>query len=169
MWSTVIRSYVVALRVRRLTFEAGALFAGRMPMTSVYIGGGVTYDGTENFTAGANSRMTMFENLAKEIGLFVIQEYVPIALALGLLYPDYDNVHNGPANGLATGTGKGYGGGLGRYLSWGAFPNPDTDAPRSPGWHEGPRHPGQRLHGHQQGRRLSVFLTRRHQVAFRRI
>ena len=50
LWSTVIRSYVVALRVRRLTFEAGALFAGRMPMTSVYIGGGVTFDGTENVT-----------------------------------------------------------------------------------------------------------------------
>ena len=92
LWSTVIRSYVVALRVRRLTFEAGALFAGRMPMTSVYIGGGVTFDGTENVTAattpGGKSRMTMFEDLAKEIGLFVIQEYVPIALALSLLYPD---------------------------------------------------------------------------------
>ena len=47
LWSTVIRSYVKALRIRRLTFEAGALFAGRMPMTSVYIGGGVTFDGTE--------------------------------------------------------------------------------------------------------------------------
>ncbi len=32
--------------------------------------------------------MTMFEDLAKEVGLFVIQEYVPIALALSLLYPD---------------------------------------------------------------------------------
>ena len=33
----------------------------------------------------------MFEDLAKEVGLFVIQEYVPIALALSLLYPAYDN------------------------------------------------------------------------------
>jgi Ni,Fe-hydrogenase I large subunit len=118
VWSTVIRSYVVALRIRRLTFEAGALFAGRMPMTSVYCGGGVTFDGTENLT----SRATMFENIMKEIGLFIIQEYVPIALALGLLYPAYDNLHN---NGLAGKTTLGYGSGLGRFLAWGAFPDPD--------------------------------------------
>jgi Ni,Fe-hydrogenase I large subunit len=120
VWSTVIRSYVRALRIRRLTFEAGALFAGRMPMTSVYIGGGVTFDGTEDLTP----RITMFENIAKEIGLFVIQEYVPIALALSLLYPAYDNT----GNVLATGTGQGYGAGLGRYLAWGAFPGPGTGA-----------------------------------------
>jgi hydrogenase large subunit len=119
VWSTVIRSYVVALRVRRLTFEAGALFAGRMPMTSVYCGGGVTFDGTEDLT----SRATMFENIMKEIGLFIIQEYVPIALALGLLYPAYDNTHN---NGLAGVTALGYGSGLGRFLAWGAFPDPDN-------------------------------------------
>ncbi len=125
LWSTVIRSYVVALRVRRLTFEAGALFAGRMPMTSVYVGGGVTYDGTENLTP----RINMFENLAKEVGLFVIQEYVPIALALSLAYPAYDNTNNT----IPTGTTMGYGAGLGRYLAWGAFPNPDTDALGLPG------------------------------------
>ena len=119
LWSTVIRSYVVALRIRRLTFEAAALFAGRMPMTSVYVGGGVTFDGTEDLTP----RIEMFENLANEVGLFIIQEYVPIALALSLLYPDYDNTHNV----LATGTGKGYGSGLGRYLAWGAFPNAGVD------------------------------------------
>lgn len=113
IWSTVIRSYVVALRIRRLTFEAGALFAGRMPMTSVYCGGGVTFDGTEDLTARAD----MYESLLKEIGLFVIQEYVPIALALGVLYPDYDNTYNG---------GQGYGSGLGRYLAWGAFPDPSS-------------------------------------------
>jgi Ni,Fe-hydrogenase I large subunit len=119
VWSTVIRSYVVALRVRRLTFEAGALFAGRMPMTSVYCGGGVTFDGTENLT----SRATMFEDIMKEIGLFIIQEYVPIALALGLLYPDYDNLHNDTLAGVTT---HGYGSGLGRFLAWGAFPDPDN-------------------------------------------
>ncbi len=48
VWDAVIISYVRALKIRRLTFEAGALFAGRMPMTSCYVGGGVTNDGTEN-------------------------------------------------------------------------------------------------------------------------
>ena len=114
IWSVVIKSYVIALRVRRLTFEAGALFAGRMPMTSVYCGGGVTFDGTEDLTA----RAQMYEDTMKEIGLFIIQQYVPIALALGVLYKDYDNTYNG---------GAGIGAGLGRFLAWGAFPNPDTD------------------------------------------
>ena len=138
LWSTVIRSYVTALRIRRLTFEAGALFAGRMPMTSVFIGGGVLYDHNENITA----RVTMFTNLAKEIGLFIIQEYLPIALALGALYPNFDNLANanvlknnfpGLWSAAATGnsvapdsTNTGYGAGLGCFLAWGGFP--DTSA-----------------------------------------
>jgi Ni,Fe-hydrogenase I large subunit len=115
LWSSVIRSYVLALRIRRLTFEAAALFAGRMPMTSSLVGGGVTFDGTEDLTTRANT----FESVITEVGHFIIEEYVPIALALGVLYKPYDNVHNG---------GSGIGSGLGRFLAWGAFPNPDTDA-----------------------------------------
>lgn len=143
LWSTVIRSYVQALRIRRLTFEAGALFAGRMPMTSCYIGGGVTFDGTENLT----SRCATFKALIKEVGLFVIQEYVPIVLALGALYPNFDNQTNAAITdavtpygnpstlweiaGNATGTtpgasNTGYGAGLGRFMSWGCFPNIDA-------------------------------------------
>lgn len=112
LWSTVIRSYVKALRIRRLTFEAGALFAGRMPMTSCFVGGGVTFDGTENLAA----RCQAFRDLTAEIGDFVIKEYVPIVLALGRLYTAFDNTDNG---------GQGYGAGLGVFLSWGAFPNLD--------------------------------------------
>ena len=48
---------------------------------------------------------------------------MPIALALGVLYPDYDNI---ATTSLATGTAMGYGAGLGRFLAWGAFPDPDT-------------------------------------------
>jgi len=147
LWSTVIRSYVTALRIRRLTFEAGALFAGRMPMTSVYIGGGVTYDGTEDLNvvpSNGSSRLDMFRNLAKEIGNFVIAEYVPVVLALGALYPNFDNKANadvlygnfpglwaaaatGNTSAPATGT-TGYGAGLGRFLAWGAFPDTQTNA-----------------------------------------
>lgn len=87
LWSTVIRSYVKALRVRRLTFEAAALFAGRMPMTSCFIGGGVTYDRTE----ALGLRCAKFEEIMSEVGKFVIQEYIPITLALGALYPTFDN------------------------------------------------------------------------------
>ncbi|MDR3685783.1 MAG: nickel-dependent hydrogenase large subunit [Coriobacteriia bacterium] len=145
LWSTVIRSYVVALRIRRLTFEAGALFAGRMPMTSVYCGGGVTYDKTELGTAAFQARCDTFASVAKEVGQFVVQEYVPIALALGALYPNFDNLANattlqavyptlwglaGNASATApTSANTGYGAGVKRFLAWGAFPDAlDTSA-----------------------------------------
>jgi Ni,Fe-hydrogenase I large subunit len=111
-WDAVILSYVKALRVRRLAFEAGALFAGRMPMTSCFIGGGVTDSGTEDLTA----KCTKFKQIMQEVGAFVVQEYVPIALALGALYGPWDNGNNG---------GVGYGAGLGRFLAWGAYPDGD--------------------------------------------
>jgi len=112
LWSAVIAQYVKALRMRRLTFEAGALFAGRMPMTSAYVAGGVT---TQDKGADFRDRCKKFYNLMHEVGLFIVKEYVPLALALGALYPAYDNTHNG---------GTGIGAGLGNFLSWGAFPNP---------------------------------------------
>ena len=115
LWDAVILSYVKALRIRRMTFEAAALFAGRMPMTSCLVGGGVTNDGTEDLTA----RATAFRSIIREVGLFVVQEYVPIALALGALYPAFDNVGNQPVSG-------GSGAGLGRYLSWGGLPTIDA-------------------------------------------
>ena len=115
-WDAVILSYVKALRVRRLAFEAGALFAGRMPMTSCFIGGGVTDSGTENLTAKCNK----FKQIMQEVGAFVVQEYVPIALALGALYTPWDNGNNG---------GSGYGAGLGRFLAWGAYPDGDATRP----------------------------------------
>jgi Ni,Fe-hydrogenase I large subunit len=110
-WSAVIKSYVKALRIRRLTFEAGALFAGRMPMTSCYVAGGVTTDRTEVLTTKCNR----YRSMMQEIGEFIVKEFVPIFLALGALYPTYDNVNNG---------GAGYGAGVGNYLAWGAFPQP---------------------------------------------
>ncbi|MBU4555670.1 MAG: nickel-dependent hydrogenase large subunit [Actinobacteria bacterium] len=120
LWSTVIRSYVTALRIRRLTFEAGALFAGRMPMTSCFIGGGVTFSGTESLT----TRCTTFKNIMKEVGEFIIKEYVPIALALGYMYPTFDNTVNGPVGaGTPAASACGVGAGLGNFLAWGAFPD----------------------------------------------
>ncbi len=121
LWSTVIRSYVVALRIRRLTFEAGALFAGRMPMTSCFVGGGVT----NNYTSAEwNDRCDKFRDLMEEIATFIVKEYVPIFLALGALYLPYDNTNNG---------GSGWGAGCGNFLAWGAFPDPETDALALPG------------------------------------
>lgn len=142
IWDAAITQYVKALRIRRLTFEAGALFAGRMPMTSCFVGGGVTNDGTEDL----GTRCAKFKDIMKEIGVFVIKEYVPIVLALGALYPNYDNLYNastilntnypalwtlgntadsGSATPVASNTG--WGAGCGNFLAWGAYPNPDTN------------------------------------------
>ncbi|GAB4281382.1 MAG: hypothetical protein Kow0056_16680 [Coriobacteriia bacterium] len=116
LWSAVIRSYVKALRMRRITFEAGALFAGRMPMVASYVAGGTTnYFGSGELAEKCN----MFYNMFKEVGFFIFKELVPINLALGVLYPEYDNTNN---THYPTGTGKGFGDGYGNFLAWGAFP-----------------------------------------------
>jgi len=123
VWDAVIISYVRALRVRRLVFEAGALFAGRMPMTSCFVGGGVTNDYSENIDA----RVAKYKELMTEVAGFVLSEYIPIALVLGLLYPNFDNAVNAgnspftdPLKPVAIGAG------LGQFLAWGAYPNLDN-------------------------------------------
>ena len=104
--------YIKALRIRRLTFEAGALFAGRMPMTSCFVAGGVTNSFRD--ATDFNNRCDTFRTLIAEVGNFVVEEYIPLVLALGLLYPDFDSSGAAPANG--------FGAGLGNYLAWGGFP-----------------------------------------------
>jgi len=125
LWSAVINQYIKALRIRRLTFEAGALFAGRMPMTSTFVAGGVTTDNTEDLTV----KCTKFRSMIAEVGAFVVKEYVPLVLALGALYPTFDNVNN-PG-------GLGYGGGIEKFLSWGAFPQTDGSLALSRGYKPG--------------------------------
>jgi Ni,Fe-hydrogenase I large subunit len=112
LWSAVITQYVTALRIRRLTFEASAMFAGRAPMTSAYIAGGVGF----NHETSLATRASKFREITAEIGDFVVRQYVPLVLALGALYPAYDNT---------AGTGVGYGAGCGNFLSWGCFPQVD--------------------------------------------
>ncbi len=119
IWSAVIRQYVVALRMRRLTFEAGALFAGRMPMVSSFVAGGVSnrFRNRTDFFAKCDA----FRDLMEEVGRFVIKAHVPLVLSLAYFYPEYDNSGNswGPAPKTA---GLNYGAGCKNLLSWGAFP-----------------------------------------------
>lgn len=120
LWSAVIKQYVKALRVRRLTFEGGALFAGRMPMISSYVAGGVTNEKNE---ADFASRCDAFKTAMTKVGEFIFKEYVPLVLALGALYPEWDNVHNDFSSVTAIGKpGRGYGAGCQNFLAWGAFP-----------------------------------------------
>ena len=130
----MIRSYVKALRIRRLTFEAGALFAGRMPMTSVYVGGGVTFDKTENLT----DRCNKFRTIIEEVGQFVVKEYVPIVLTLGLLYPNVrQQVQQRHDRRLHADTAPGWGcrRRRGQLPRMGRVPEPDADdTPHSSRW-----------------------------------
>lgn len=114
LWSAVITQYVKALRIRRLIFEASALFVGRAPFTSNFVAGGVTNDLSDGKLA---ERCDKFNDIMKDVGEFIVKEYVPVALALSALYPEYDNTNN-------TG-GLGYGEGLGQFLAWGSFPQVD--------------------------------------------
>ncbi|MDO8964659.1 MAG: nickel-dependent hydrogenase large subunit [Coriobacteriia bacterium] len=115
LWSAVIKQYVKALRIRRLTFEAGALFAGRMPMVSALVAGGTTnrFATRQEFI----DKCDAFKAAMDEVGRFVISEYIPLALTLSYLYPEYDNINNVG--------GQGYGGGVGNFLAWGGFPGID--------------------------------------------
>lgn len=114
LWSAIIKQYVKALRIRRLALEAGALFAGRMPMTSTFVAGGTTNRFKDK--ADFDAKCDAFKALIDEVGRFVISEYIPLVLTLSYLYPDWDNMANG---------GEGYGAGVGNFLSWGAFPAAD--------------------------------------------
>ena len=118
LWSAVITQYVKALRIRRLTFEAGAMFAGRMPMMSNSVAGGTTNQFKDR--ADFDAKIATYRKLMEEVGTFVVSEYIPLALALGALYPDFDNEHN---TGVSPATaGQGWGAGLGNFLAWGGFP-----------------------------------------------
>jgi len=112
LWSAVITQYVKALRIRRLVFEASALFVGRTPFVSHLVAGGVT---CEKDDPDFVERCQKFKAIMSEVGDFIVKEYVPVALALGALYIGYDNTHNG---------GNGWGAGLGNFLCWGNFPQP---------------------------------------------
>jgi Ni,Fe-hydrogenase I large subunit len=87
------------------------------------VGGGVTNDATENLAA----RIAQYKSLIRTVGAFIAMEYVPIALTLGALYPDCDsNVGATFAGNTMKANNRGPGAGLGRFLSWGAFPSADA-------------------------------------------
>lgn len=123
IWSMVIKQYVKALRIRRLTFEAGALFAGRMPMMSMSVAGGTTNSFKDR--ADFISKCDAYRNMMEEVGRFVISEYLPLTLMLSYFYPEWDNTFNG---------GKGFGQGLGNFLAWGGFPQADDSMAIKGGW-----------------------------------
>jgi Ni,Fe-hydrogenase I large subunit len=94
-----------------------------MPMMSMSVAGGTTnfFRDRDDFINKCNAYRGMME----EVGRFVISEYVPLTLALSMLYPEWDNVHNG---------GEGYGAGVGNFLAWGGFPQANDSMAIKGGW-----------------------------------
>ena len=72
--------------------------------------------------ADFDDRCDTFRAIMAEVGNFVVEEYVPLALALVALYPEFDNANTGADD---------YGGGLGNFLAWGGFPRLTTARWRS--------------------------------------
>lgn len=124
IWDNVIIDYVEALKQRRKALEAGAIFAGRMPLTRTFVVGGVTCRPT-------SADVTNFKNIigtmsggsfTSGVGKFIQNNYIPLTQIVSYLY--------GPYGGSVT-TNRGYdnngtvksgiGAGNSNYLAYGIF------------------------------------------------
>ena len=126
LWDAVIISYVKALKIRRLTFEAGALFAGRMPMTSCYVAGGVTND-THGRTSTARVAQVQRRSSRRSASSSSRSTCRSLSRSASCTRTSTTQANTGiSACNIAAHAGKGYGAGLGRFLAWGAFPSIDN-------------------------------------------
>ncbi len=94
--SDLVSHYVTALEMRRKAHQMGAVFGGKLPCTGSFVVGGCT----EVVTA---EKVADFRSLLSEIRSFVDNVYLPDALALGSLFPDYYSLGTGEGNLLAFG------------------------------------------------------------------
>jgi hydrogenase large subunit len=118
--------YMLALEMRKIGHEMGAIFAGKLPHVMTYEAGGVTQQPTADNVAA-------FRSLLDELQPFVDGVYLPGVQKVAQRYPEYLRIGAGPAN----------------LLSFGAFPDGDGNplfAPGRlwvPGHDERPEHRGE--------------------------
>jgi Ni,Fe-hydrogenase I large subunit len=113
LWSAVITQYVKALRIRRLIFEASALFIGRAPMTSNLVAGGVTVDyDDDQFEAKCET----FKKIMKTRSASVHRQGVRPGRARTERALSGLRQHQQRRSG--------WGAGLGNFLAWGNYPLP---------------------------------------------
>jgi len=100
-----IKHYLEALDMRRQAHKACALFAGKMPHAATLIPGGVT----ERVTV---SKIVAFQEILKQLRIFIDNAYLPDALEVVKGFPDYFEIGKGPGN----------------FLAYGVFPESDDGA-----------------------------------------
>ncbi len=109
----LVRNYLRALHVRRLTHEMLSIFGGKMPHNIGIVPGGVTCDVTAD-------KVASFAGKLADVKAFVEDAYIPSVLLVAGRYGDHFDI----------------GAGCRRYLSYGAF---DLDLPDRPAGGNGPR------------------------------
>jgi hydrogenase large subunit len=123
--------YLAAFDARRKAQEMAAIFGGKLPHVMTFVPGGVTQQPTAENVAEFRRRLA-------EITAFVENVYIPDAMRLAEVYPDYLEVGAGPANLLSFGA---YPDGNGNQLfPAGRWVSGGSRAPRDGGNGEGRDH-----------------------------
>ncbi len=93
---TFAQHYLSALQMRRKAHQMGALFGGKLPHVGSFVVGGCT----ESVTA---AKVAAFRSLLTDLRGFITNTYLPDALLLATLFPNYYQLGRGPGNLLAYG------------------------------------------------------------------
>ena len=92
----LVRHYLLALEMRRLSHEMLAIFGGKMPHNSSIVPGGVTENPTVDKIAGFLWRLNKLRHFCDTV-------YIPDVIAVAKTYPDYFEIGAGSGNFLAYG------------------------------------------------------------------
>ena len=88
--------YMMALEMRKMAQEMGAIFAGKLPHVMTFAAGGVTQSPTA-------ANVAQFRSLLDELIPFIDGTYVPGVQKVADRYPEYFKIGAGPANLLSFG------------------------------------------------------------------
>jgi hydrogenase large subunit len=92
----LVKHYIEAFEIRRLSQEMLTLFGGKMPHNASVVPGGITEHPTVDKITGFLWRL----NRIKE---FIEETYIPDVVAVGKTYPDYLKIGSSPGNFLSYG------------------------------------------------------------------
>jgi hydrogenase large subunit len=92
----LVKHYLTALEMRRLSHEMLTIFGGKMPHNAAVVPGGVTEWPTVDKIAGFLWRLNRIRD-------FIDNIYVPDVIKVAQTYPDYFKIGDGPGNFLCYG------------------------------------------------------------------
>lgn len=87
IYTAVITDYVLALRMRTAAIDMGAIFGGRLPISSGYVAGGTTKLPTP-------ADITKARALLVDVKSFILNNYVPMTELVSALHGLADNTEN---------------------------------------------------------------------------